>query len=591
MPRAGFMLAPPPWCRFSSTASQLATRNLHTYTLGRCRSSLAWIQPIRNASGCSQSTAQNAPSSFVISVPPRRGPLARCAPEPCGWGFRSFAITARSLSARPPPPSATATEYPFVFRQGWRPGQEPGIDPSKPDGGRPEQPSLQAECDITVVDFSEDDIVVNDMTNSNLASFLSKPREDWVKCRWINVNGLSWDVIQEIGRHKNLHPLAIEDLMNTNNRTKADWYADHIYMVLPLQKLNQITGQPGHRHRGLRHRAELKSDPETLPNSLHRHRAGPNQERAAFMEENSLMTSKNLCVSSEQVSIFLAADNTLVTFFEASGNDVEDPVITRLSSRDTILRHSCDVSMLCQAVIDAIIDLSFPVVTAYQDAIGDLELDVLTSPSIRHTKSLYVITSEIATMRSAISPIIGLINTLRDHRPGPMSASSLHHVQSTSVMNTDAQPHHHLRAGGMSSVSISPLAITYFTDVLDHCFLITDALDQMRHTSDGLIGLIFNTIGTRQNESMKQLTFVSIIFLPLSFLTGYFGMNFQTFPSLEHSELWFWCIAIPVATMTMLLLMRGTIYRHLLMKARRLNILRSRQQRLQSNPPSVKKTQ
>lgn len=109
------------------------------------------------------------------------------------------------------------------LRPAWHPGQEPGLDPSKPNGGRPHTPDLHEECQITVVDFSEDDIMTHDFDNAGLIEFLKKPQESWIQCRWINVNGLSWDVIQALGQHKKLHRLAIEDLTNTNNRTKADW--------------------------------------------------------------------------------------------------------------------------------------------------------------------------------------------------------------------------------------------------------------------------------------------------------------------------------------------------------------------------------
>jgi Mg2+ and Co2+ transporter CorA len=108
-------------------------------------------------------------------------------------------------------------------RKDWHPGQEPGLDPSKPNGGRPQTPTLHEECQITVVDFSEEDMVMHDFDNAGLISFLNKKQEDWISCRWINVNGLSWDVIQALGKHKKLHRLAIEDMTNTKNRTKADW--------------------------------------------------------------------------------------------------------------------------------------------------------------------------------------------------------------------------------------------------------------------------------------------------------------------------------------------------------------------------------
>jgi hypothetical protein len=76
-----------------------------------------------------------------------------------------------------------------------------------------------------VVDFSEDDMMMHHLDNGSLPEWVQKEgqKADWVKCRWINVNGLSWDVIQALGRYKRLHRLAIEDLVNTRNRTKADW--------------------------------------------------------------------------------------------------------------------------------------------------------------------------------------------------------------------------------------------------------------------------------------------------------------------------------------------------------------------------------
>lgn len=105
----------------------------------------------------------------------------------------------------------------------WQPGQEPGLDPSKVDGGRPDAPTLHAECQITVVDFSETNLEMHDFDNAGFVNFIAKPQADWIKCRWISVNGLSWDVIQALGVQKRLHRLAIEDLVHLNNRTKADW--------------------------------------------------------------------------------------------------------------------------------------------------------------------------------------------------------------------------------------------------------------------------------------------------------------------------------------------------------------------------------
>lgn len=109
-------------------------------------------------------------------------------------------------------------------RPEWHPGQEPGLDPSKPDGGRSTGFNLHEECQITVVDFSDEKIVERDFNNNEFIRFLDEEQEEWISCRWININGLSWDVIKAVGKSKKLHRLAIEDMVNINNRTKADWY-------------------------------------------------------------------------------------------------------------------------------------------------------------------------------------------------------------------------------------------------------------------------------------------------------------------------------------------------------------------------------
>lgn len=252
-------------------------------------------------------------------------------------------------------------------------------------------------------------------------------------------------------------------------------------------------------------------------------------------------------------------DNTVISFFESSAADIETPILSRLNTQDTILRKSCDASMITQAIIDTIIDHALPVALTYKDVIGSLELQVLTEPDIDHARDLYVITSEIAAMRDFITPIASLVASL--------------HGQSSTERSSKSTTLHDQRSS--SSTKISPTTKTYLGDVSDHCYLILQTFDQLQHSAQGMIELIFHTISARQNESMKQLTAATIIFLPLTFITGYFGMNLTDFPNLEHSELWFWSIAAPIATGTVLLLARKSVRRSFLRFRRRRHRLSS----------------
>ncbi|KAK0716460.1 hypothetical protein B0T21DRAFT_386764 [Apiosordaria backusii] len=479
------------------------------------------------------------------------------------------------------------------------PGSEPGVDPLKLDGGHASMALLSAPCEITIVDFSEDELSIQTQDNASLGSFLEVPQPKWAKCRWINVNGLSWDVIQLLGKHKKLHKLAVEDIMNTRSRTKAEWYPTHAFIVLTLQRLDDtyrdsddessesdeaddtvsqasnrsiFSGKTGRYSQKLLRRLKRtfrtrsrsaadtnleggrewsqdgsgpypRSEPPYGPTrTLRRYHAAPDDPIARFMDKNSALISRNYTVACEQVSMFITNDNTIISFFEESAEVIEAPIIQRLQTSDTIIRHSCDASMVGHAILDGIIDLAIQVVSQYRDAIGDIEPEVLTHPNISHTKKLYIFTSEINALISFINPITTLIQALRDHKTDMALDKAM-----AKILDPNHDP------------IITTLTYTYLGDVLDHCVLITDTLNRLKSSADGMIGLIFNTISAYQNESMKQLTTATIIFLPLTFITGYFGQNFVPFTVLEEDIGYFWKIAVPVVFATIILLQREVI--------------------------------
>jgi Mg2+ and Co2+ transporter CorA len=369
---------------------------------------------------------------------------------------------------------------------------------------------------------------------------------------------LSFDVVRILGNKFNLHRLAVEDLLHTKTRTKVDWYAEHAFIVLTLQRLvrlHQHTGKGekcgcdeglsredckdinekfeshSQRRRGTGLRSLMNwflprdNQPEGLPRYLDRNRDGKMDEfvnahsglsedapimpirtlhryesaqipsHTAWMEQHSALAQEDLTVSVEQVSIFLLSDNSVISFFEQSADAVEFPILERLHSKETMLRRSCDASLLTQAIIDTIVDLAVPVKEAYNKSRKELQIDAMTNPDIRTSRALHIFGEEIDMLQNLFKPIVHLVNSLRDHNnegpatvsngaPPPMSSTppdgepelkpnvNRRNREGTPVA-TRSYSEFRMKAlsksANATSVTITPLAHTYFGDVLDHC--------------------------------------------------------------------------------------------------------------------------
>jgi len=253
------------------------------------------------------------------------------------------------------------------------------------------------------------------------------------------------------------------------------------------------------------------------PQTLQQYHSFGNPARSRYMESVSALLRQGRQVMAERVFIFLTNDNTVISFFESSSQDVEDPLLRRLRKRGTVLRESCDASMMTQAIIDTVVDMAMPLTQRYAQAIEDIELDVLGGAEIEQTEHLYMCISEINKMLTFLNPIDNMVNVIRDHKTDMSQAEALLHLQDPAA-----------------GVLITPMTSTYLGDILDHCITVTEALEQLKQASENLINLIFNKTAAEQNSIIQLLTYITIIFLPLTFITGFFGQNFAPFPELDY---------------------------------------------------------
>lgn len=226
----------------------------------------------------------------------------------------------------------------------------------------------------------------------------------------------------------------------------------------------------------------------------------------------------------EQVS-FVLGKHYLLTVQEEPKRDCFQPVRDRIrAGKGTIRKQKADY--LAYTLIDSIIDGFFPVLEAYGEQIEELEDEVVTNPTRRTIEKIYQIRRELLALRRAIWPQRDAINVL-------------------------------IRDG---SDLISPDVRVYLRDCYDHAVQVMDMVETYRELTSGLMDVYLSSVGNRMNEVMKFLTVMSSIFIPLTFIAGIYGMNFNTEKSpLNMPELnWYW--GYPVCLATMVVIASGLVY-------------------------------
>lgn len=280
------------------------------------------------------------------------------------------------------------------------------------------------------------------------------------KVRWVEFNGLG-DVeqLKALGEKYGLHPLALEDVMNTGQRPKAEVYDDQLFIVAQMM-----------------------------------YRDG-NDDR--------------LC--GEQISMFIIK-GMLITIQEDDRNDVFDPVRERLRvGRGYIRKLGPDY--LAYALIDAIIDHAFPILECIGEALELLEDELLERPTRACVGSLHELRRTLVHLRRAIWPERDLINAL------------LH--DETSLISKQTK--------------------VFLRDAYDHSVRIMDLVEGYRELCASLLELYLSAVSQRTNEIMRVLTVISAIFIPLTFVAGVYGMNFENMPELKTPVGYFVCLGVMAA--------------------------------------------
>jgi magnesium transporter len=169
------------------------------------------------------------------------------------------------------------------------------------------------------------------------------------------------------------------------------------------------------------------------------------------------------------------------------------PTLDEQRSRlDGLALHS--EQFLLYRVFDALTDSFFPVLARMDEEIDELEAAVLAGPTDEQLQRLFAMKRTLVAMRKVVTP-------QRD-----LFARSIDQLADLPGLQLDERD--------------------YFRDVYDHLIRISDLIDSYRDLLSSTTDLYLSTVGNRQNEVMKQLAIVGTIFLPLSFITGFFGMNF-----------------------------------------------------------------
>ena len=286
---------------------------------------------------------------------------------------------------------------------------------------------------IRLIDYDSEQIEVhNDIDPSKCRAFLDK-----ASVTWVHVEGRPTSAaLEHLGEAFDLHPLAMEDVINIGQRPKLEPFDDQLFIVLGLP----------------------------------------------LMHEDSMAV--------HQVSFFLHK-TFLVSFCE---HDVAifKPIVERLRANGSRLR-SQSADYLLYSLIDVVIDQGFPLLEDFGFRLEKLEEQILQGANAETLGKIHLVKRDLILLRRTLWPQREVINKLlRDDEP-----------------------------------LIQQGTLIYLRDCYDHTVQIMDLLETYRDMSSSMLDIYLSSVSNRMNEIMRLLTVISTIFIPLTFLTSLYGMNFD----------------------------------------------------------------
>jgi magnesium transporter len=241
----------------------------------------------------------------------------------------------------------------------------------------------------------------------------------------------------------------------------------------------------------------FKIHPLTLEDIVHV------DQRPKFEEyENYLLVIMKMMaykdkVLAEQLSLILVG-NTVLTFQEPGGVDAFDDIRLRLrQAKGRVRKLKSDY--LFYALMDAVVDYYFQVIEKIGDKVAKIEEEIIRAPRQQSLIQLYQLKREVIFLRKQVWPVRDMLSYL-------------------------------LRS---ETDFITPNTQLFFRDLQDHSTRIIDTVETYRDLLSGIMDIYLSTNANKMNEVMKVLTVMSSIFIPVTFIAGIYGMNFEFMPELK----------------------------------------------------------